>query len=133
MGNRLGTYMGKGSLPLQVEHVSLASTRVTLTDDQQGKLLVLDNSTGSTVEIALPAPEAGMRYTLFFSTGAVDYVTKVLSTAYDIDVAGTTAKGVACAATTAEDGCIIVLIGKNDYRWLAFGGSPYTALATATS
>ena len=124
--------MGKGNLPLQVEHVSLATTRVTLTDDQQGKLLILDNSTGSTVEIALPAPEAGMQFTLFFSTGSVTNVTKVLSTAYDIDVAGSTAKGVAIDST-AEDGKIIVLIGKNDYRWLAFGGNPYTALATASS
>ena len=90
MGKRLGTYMGKGNLPLQVEHVSLATTRVTLTDDQQGKLLILDNSTGSTVEIALPAPEAGMQYTLFFSTGSVTAVTKVLSTAYDIEMDGST-------------------------------------------
>ncbi len=132
MGNRLGTYMGMGDLPLQVEHVSLATTRVTLADDQQGKLLILDDSTGSTVEIALPAPEAGMQYTLFFSTGSVTNVTKVLSTAYDIDVAGSTAKGVAIDSTD-EDGKMIVLIGKNDYRWLAFGGNPYTAIATATS
>jgi len=134
MGKRLGTYMGKGSLPLQVEHVSLASTRVTLTDDQQGKLLVLDGTTGSTVEIALPAPEAGMTYTLYFSTGGVSVNTKILSTAYDIDIDGTTAKGFICrCGTTDEDGCVAVLIGKNDYRWLAFGGNPYTTIIAASS
>ena len=132
MGKRLGTYMGRGGLAGAVEFVSLASTRVTLTDDQQGKLLILDGSTGSTVEIKLPAPEAGMRYTLFFSTGAVDYVTKILSTAFDIKVDGTTAKGCALAST-AEDGQLVILTGKDDSRWLAWGGSPYTTMASATS
>ena len=132
MGNRLGTYMGLGGLAGAVEFVSLATTRVTLTDDQQGKLLVLDGSTGSTVEIALPAPEAGMRYMLYFSTGSVSNVTKILSTAYDIKTDGTTAAGVALAST-AEDGQIIILTAKDDSRWLAWGGSAFTTLATASS
>lgn len=132
MGNKLGTYMGMGDLPLQIEHVSLASTRVMLTNDQQGKLLVLDDSTGSTVEIHLPAPEAGMRYTLYFSTGSVTAVTKVLSTAYDIRYDVTTTPGVALASTD-EDGQIMEFVGKNDYLWLCFAGSRYTTLATAAS
>ena len=132
MGNRLGTYMGMGGLSNSVEHISLASTRITLTDDQQGKLLILDDSTGSTVEIALPAPEAGMCYTLYFSTGAVSAVTKVLSTAFDIKVAGSTAKG-AAFNTTAETGMGMVLYAISDYRWVAWGLNPLTAMATATS
>ena len=129
---RLGTYMGKGSLPLQVEFISLATTSITLTDDQQGKLLILDDSTASTVEIALPAPEAGMQYTLFFSTGAAGQVTKILSTAFDIKTDGTTEKG-CVLASTAEDGQIMVFTAISDSRWLAWGGSPYTTLAAGSS
>jgi len=124
--------MGLGGSVLQVEHVSIASTRITLTDDQQGKLLILDGSTGSTVEIALPAPEAGMQYTLFFSTGAAGQVTKVLSTAFDIKTDGTTEKG-CVLASTAEDGQIMVFTAISDSRWLAWGGSPYTTLAAGSS
>ncbi len=130
--SRLGTYMGLGGPVLQVEHVSIASTRITLTDDQQGKLLILDDSTASTVEIALPAPEAGMQYTLFFSTGAAGQVTKILSTAFDIKTDGTTEKG-CVLASTAEDGQIIVFTAISDARWLAWGGSPYTTLAAGSS
>ena len=130
----LATYKGLGALSARVEQVSLATTRVTLTQDQQGALLILDGSTGSTVEIALPAPAAGMIYNLFFSTGSVSVVTKILSTGvYDILVGGTTAKGVA-NATTAERGQGISLVAINEFRWIAdrFGGTTL-ALATATS
>ena len=130
----LATYRGLGELSARVEQVSLATTRVTLTQDQQGALLVLDGSTGSTVEIALPVPAAGMEYKLFFSTGAVSVVTKVLSTGpYDILVGDTTAKGVA-NATTVERGQGISLTAVNEFRWVAdrFGGTTL-ALATATS
>ena len=131
MTNKLATYMGLGGAVLAVEHVSLASTRVTLTNDQQGKLLILDDSTGSTVEIALPPPEAGMRYMLYFSTGAAGQVTKVLSTAYDIKTDGTTALG--CAFhSTAEDGQLMILTAVSEHRWLAWGGNRYTTMATAT-
>ena len=130
----LATYKGLGALSARVEQVSLATTRVTLTQDQQGALLILDGSTGSTVEIALPAPAAGMIYNLFFSTGSVSVVTKILSTGvYDILVGGTTAKGVA-NATTVERGQGISLVAINEFRWIAdrFGGTTL-ALATATS
>ena len=131
----LATYQGLGAISARVEQVSLATTRVALTQDQQGALLVLDGSTGSTVEIALPtSPVAGMKYNLFFSTGAVTVVTKVLSTGvYDILVGDTTAKGVA-NATTVERGQGISLTAVNEFRWVAdrFGGTTL-ALATATS
>ena len=128
----LATYKGLAAPSLRVEAVSLASTRVTLTQDQQGTLLILDGSTGSTVEIALPTPEAGMEYWLYFTTGAAGAVTKVLSTSYDIRVV-TTAKGVV-NATTVETGQGIHLIARSDAGWIAnrFGGSTL-GLSTATS
>ena len=129
----LATYKGLGSPALLVENVSLATTRVTLTQDQQHKLLVLDGSTGSTVEIALPQPEEGLEYWLFFSTGSVSVATKVLSTSYDILIGDTTAKGVA-NASTVERGQGIHLIGISAGRWVAdrFGGTTL-AIVTATS
>ena len=133
--SRLASYKGLGAPQLRVENVSLASTRVQLTDAQQGALLVLDGTTGSTVEIALPQPETGMEFHLLFTTGGVTAVTKILSTGFnsDILVAGSTAKGVA-NATTAEGGVYIRLVAVSDNRWMAFRQSGSTlALVTATS
>ena len=128
----LATYKGLAAPSLRVEAVSLASTRVTLTQDQQGTLLVLDGSTGSTVEIALPTPEAGMEYWLYFTTGAAGAATKVISSAYDIRVV-TTAKAV-IADSTAEAGRGIHLIARSGAGWIVdrFGASSL-GFTTATS
>lgn len=133
--SRLASYKGLGAPQLRVENVSLASTRVQLTDAQQGALLIFDGSTNSTGEIALPQPETGMEYHLLFTTGAAGSVTKILSTGFgsDILIAATTAKGVA-NLTTVESGVYIRLVAISDTRWMAFNqGAGALALATATS
>lgn len=129
----LASFKGLGAPVIDVEFLT-ASTRIVLTNDQQSKILVLDGSTGSTAEIALPIPAEGMMYTILFSTGAAGAVTKILSTGpYDILVGDSTAKGVA-NATTAERGQAIQLVALNEFRWAASRvGGTTLALATATS
>ena len=129
----LATYRGLGAPGLLIENVSLASTLVTLTLDQQGKVLVFDNTTAAS-RIRLPAPEAGIVYNVLFSTGGVSSRTKITSSGvYDILVAGTTGKGVA-NESTAEKGVIIQLVGLSEFRWAAsrLGASTLNINSTST-
>ena len=130
MGN-LASYKGLGAPNAAVEFLSTASTAVNLTVDQQGKLLIFD---AGIRQLNLPAPEAGMKFSIMNSTGGVSTVTKILSSgAYDILCAATTAKGVACESTV-ETGIIIDLVAINDYRWVASrrGGSTLNINSTTT-
>ena len=130
MGN-LATYKGLGSPVFDVEFLPTNSTRVTLTADQQSKLLI---SGGDARQIRLPAPEVGMVYNVLFSSGGVSTATKITSSgAYDILTAGTTAKGVA-NATTVETGVWIQTVAINSFRWVAsrLGGSTLSIGAVTT-
>jgi len=130
MGN-LATYKGLGSPVFDVEFLGTGSTRITLTADQQSKLLI---SGGDARQIRLPAPEVGMVYNVFFSSGGVSTATKITSSgAYDILTAGTTAKGVA-NESTAERGVWVQLVAINSFRWVAsrLGGSTLNINSTTT-
>jgi len=118
------TYKGLGSPVLDVEFLSTASTALTLTQEQQSKLLVWGGQS-SAARIRLPAPEAGVEYFIFFNDAAVSSATKITSSgAYDIVCGGTTAKAVVLAST-AELGAGHHLVAINSYRWVLdrFGGS----------
>lgn len=132
MANR-ATYQGLGALNLDIENASLASTLVTLTLDQQSKLLVFDGTTAAS-RIRLPAPEAGMSYNILFSTGAVSTATKVLSSGvYDILCGNSTGKG-AAINSTAERGQVLRFVGLNEFRWLGYRVGATTDVAiTSTS
>ena len=130
MGN-LATYKGLGSPVFDVEFLPTNSSRLTLTADQQSKLLI---SGGDARQIRLPAPEVGMVYNVFFSSGGVSTATKITSSgAYDILCGGSTAKGVA-NASTVEMGVWIQLVAINSFRWVAsrLGGSTLQVQSTST-
>lgn len=131
MSNK-ATYMGLGAPVADVEFLSTASTSVDLTVDQQNKLLVVDGA--AIRQINLPAPEAGMSYHFVFNSsgGAASTATKVLSSGYDILVAGTTGKGVA-NETTAQGGAVFAVFAINSYRWIATRGSASSLNVNSTS
>ena len=115
---RLASYKGVGAPAQLVEALSVTSTLLTLTDDQQGKFLTWGGQSSAS-RIRLPAPEAGMVYTIAFNGPGVSTATKITSSgAYDILTANTTGKGVS-NETTAERGQVIQLVAINDVRWLA--------------
>ena len=129
----IASYKGLGSALLGAESIGAVSTLYTLTQDQQGRLLVVGETTAAS-RIRLPAPAAGMQYTIVFSSQGVSSATKVTSSGvYDIQTAATTAKGVA-NETTAERGQIIQLTALNDFRWLAarLGASTLNINSTST-
>ena len=118
------TYKGLGSPSLDVEFLSTASTALTLTQDQQSKLLVWGGQAAA-ARIRLPAPEAGMEYFILFNDAAVSSATKITSSGvYDIVCGNTTAK-VVILGSTAELGGGHHLVAINSYRWFAdrFGNS----------
>ena len=130
MGN-LATYKGLGSPVFDVEFLATNSSRLTLTADQQSKLLI---SGGDARQIRLPAPEVGMVYNVLFSSGGVSTATKITSSgAYDILCGASTAKGVA-NASTVEMGVWIQLVAINSFRWVAsrLGGSTLQVQSTST-
>lgn len=130
---RKATYQGLGEAGSLVEHLSTASTALTLTDDQQGKWLVW-NGQAAASRIRLPAPEAGMVYRILLNGPAVSSATKILSSGvYDIRTGNSTAKGVA-AETTVENGQGFEFVALNDVRWHAsrVGGSTLAITSTTT-
>jgi len=129
--SRLASYKGLGSPINEVEFLSNASTTITLTADQQGKLLIWD---GAIAQINLPAPEAGMVFRLMNSTGGITSTpTKICSSgSYDILCNNTTKKAV-CCGSTEEGGIIIELFGINDFRWVASSPNPGTTAVNSTT
>ena len=112
------TYKGLGQPGLDVEFLSTASTALTLTQDQQSKVLVWGGQS-SAARIRLPAPEAGMEYFILFTDAAVSSATKITSSgAYDIVCGNTTAKAV-ILGSTAELSAGHHLVAINSYRWFA--------------
>ena len=129
----IASYQGLGGPLLRAESIGAVSTLYTLTQDQQGVLLFVGETTGAS-RIRLPAPTAGMQYTVIFSSQGVSSATKITSSGvYDILTAATTAKGVA-NETTAERGQIIQLTAINDFRWVAarLGASTLNINSTST-
>ena len=129
----IASYKGLGSGLLRAESIGAVSTLYTLTQDQQGVLLFVGETTAAS-RIRLPAPAAGMQYTIIFSSQGVSSATKITSSGvYDILTAATTAKGVA-NETTAERGQIIQLTALNEFRWLAarLGASTLNINSTST-
>ena len=129
----LATYQGLGGSLLRAESIGSVSTLYTLTQDQQGVLLVVGETTAAS-RIRLPAPSAGMQYTIVFSSQGVSSATKITSSGvYDILTAATTAKGVA-NETTVERGQIIQLTAFNEFRWFAarLGASTLNINSTTT-
>jgi len=119
------SYQGLGAPSQRVVFLSTASTVVTLSQDDQGALLVWNGQAGAS-RFNLPAPSAGMSYEFFFNDLAVSSATKIISNAlgtYDIVIkgvaAGTTAVAVAIG-TTGELGASFKLVAINDTRWAAF-------------
>ena len=129
---RLATYRGIGAVGTLVETLSTASTALTLTDDQQGKLLLWPGHSSAS-RIRLPAPEAGMVYNFAFMGPAASTATKILSSgAYDIYTTGTTGKGVS-RASTVENGSVLTLVAISDTRWLALDAGVSTVAVASTS
>ena len=129
----IASYKGLGSGLLRAESIGAVSTLYTLTQDQQGVLLFVGETTAAS-RIRLPAPAAGMQYTIIFSSQGVSSATKITSSGvYDILTAATTANGVA-NETTAERGQIIQLTAINDFRWVAarLGASTLNINSTST-
>src|SRR3990167_10613004 len=86
----LASYRGLGVPSVPVEFLSTASTALTLTQDQQARLLIWGGQAAAS-RINLPAPEAGMTYEIFFNGQAVSSATKIIANAagtYDMVVAG---------------------------------------------
>ena len=121
----LASYRGLGSPSVPVEFLSTASTALTLTQDQQARLLVW-NGQSSAARINLPRPEAGMSYKIFFNALAVSSATKIISNAagtYDMVLGGVAAGSTAVAVavgTTGELGKSLELVAINDTRWAVF-------------
>ena len=120
--SRLGSYRGLGAPQWQVENLSTASTALTLTDDQQGKLLIWNANAGA-ARINLPAPEAGMTFTIYFHEDAVSSGTKIIANNagtfdfYLID--GTTGVAFAPAdASTIEGGIGVTVTALNGLQWI---------------
>ncbi len=139
MPGRAASYKGLGAAFAGVKYISTASTAVTLTvDDQAYLLLVGGDGWTSAARIALPKPEAGMQFTIFFVGDAVSSPTKITSTGDDIDIYvsdDTTAQAVALAST-AEGGGGIKIMGINDNRYVAWdfaGSSGNRALNSTTT
>ena len=120
----VATYQGLGAPSVPVSFISTVSTAYTLTQDDQGRLLIY-NGQSSAARFNLPTPEAGMSYEIFFNSQAASSATKIIANAlgtYDIVVAGlggSTAVAVA-VGTTAELGTGVKFIAINDTRWAAF-------------
>jgi hypothetical protein len=114
--------MGLGGPQLQVENLTTGSTTLTLTDDQQGKLLVWNGQT-SAARICLPQPETGMPYHIYFHSDAASSGTKIIATsvgAYDVYlIDGTTGECFAPAdGSTVEGGIGVSLFAITDTRWI---------------
>lgn len=131
--SRLGSYQGLGARRTEVENLSTASTRNTLTDSQQDRLLIA-GGWSSGAAIVLPQPEAGMQYRIFFGIDATSAATRFVGNTAGSDVyffstagAETTAAAVAFQSTQ-EGGAWIEFTGLSDVRW-AVTGMPGTTLA----
>lgn len=135
--SRRASYMGLGTPQLQIEYLSTASTVVTLTDDQQSKLLIWNGHDTSAVRINMPAPETGMQYSVYFQGDAISSGTKFIASSiaeYDFYlVDGTTAEVFAAAdGSTVEGGVGVTMIAITDYRWIVdkWGCSTYAFAVT---
>ena len=127
--SRLATYNILGFADDRVEFLSTASTALTLSDDQQNKILVWGGQAAAS-RINLPAPEQGMRYSVFFSDDAVSSATKFASSGFDIyyahqDQVQSTAAAVAYGSTL-EGGMFVEFIALNEFRWAVLRASRTT-------
>ena len=116
----IAAYRGLAAIGPLTQNISTASTVVTLTDNDQGVLLIWGGQT-SAARIRLPAPEAGKMFRIIFNGPGVSTATKICSSGNgEILINGTTAKAVAFASTI-ELGAYLEVIGVNDFRYIANG------------
>ena len=136
----LATYKGLGAPGFGVEFLSTASTRATLTQDQQNKLLIA-GSWSSGAAIVLPQPEVGLQYKIFFQIDATSAATRMVantggSDVYFFSTAGgeTTAAAVAFQSTQ-EGGAWIEFTGLSASRWAVtdMPGSTLTGVSLAST
>ena len=128
MPGRAASYKGLGAAFAGVKFLSTASTAISLTvDDQAYLLLVGGEGWTSAARIALPTPEAGMRFSIYFIGDAVSSPTKITSTGDDQDMYASPDSTGQCVvlASTQEGGAGIHVMGINDNRYVAwdFAGS----------
>ena len=140
MSGRVASYNGLGGNFLGVKFLSTVSTAVALTVDDQAYLLLAGGSgemAGGGHRIALPKPEAGMRFDIFFTADTDTTAIKITSTGDDQDIYvadDTTCQAVALASTASGGGGITVF-GISDRRYVAwdFAGSSGTRSITNTT
>jgi hypothetical protein len=132
--SRLATYKGLGAPVLAIENLSTASTRVTLTNDQQGKLLVSANFS-SGAAIVLPQPETGMQYNIFFGSDATSAATRIVGNTGDSDIYSLTTAHVdstdaaVAYGSTAEGAKWLQFTAISDVRWAVTNCDVSTILA----
>ena len=132
--DQLATYKGLGAFIGGVETLSSASTIVTLTPDQQGKLLLWPGNAGS-ARILLPAPSAGMVFRILCVDDAVSSATKFVSSGGAVDIyyahldkVQTTGRAVSLG-TTLEGGGWVEFTGLSGTRWAVTDWGPASSLA----
>jgi hypothetical protein len=120
------TYKGLGAFIGGVETLSSASTIVTLTLDQQSKLLLWPGNAGPS-RILLPQAQIGLVYRVAIIDDAVSSATKFVSSGGSDDLyfsietqIQTTGQAVAYGSTL-EGGQVVTMEAISDNRWLVTG------------